>query len=460
MSDPTPPPDGNPAVAQPPVTEPRRRFVDLTPLRRSPAFARLWIGQSISGIGAQLTVTGIGLQIYDITESTLAVGLLGATTLVPMIIAGVWGGMLVDAFDRRTVAMLASITGWLAIIALVAASVWDDSLVASGARGEVWPFYVLAAVIAVSTTIGSAARSAVIPRLMSADLVSRAAALNGIGFGLQLTIGPALAGVLIATVGFPITFTVDAVLFTAGFIGVIGLPKMPPLGVVAKPGLQSLRDGFDFLRNAPNIRMSFIVDIVAMTFGRAYVLFPAIGALVIGGGPITVGLLTASAAIGTFLASLFSGPVAHVHRHGVAISRAIMVYGAFVAMFGVVVLVVQTGWFGTGGESLDTVLWPALVLACIALAGTGAADEISAIFRSTMLLTAAPDDMRGRLQGVFMVVVAGGPRVGDVYAGVAATLVALWFPPLLGGLAIIAIIAVLVRIQATFLAYDARDPKP
>ena len=438
----------------------RRRFVDLTPLRRSPAFARLWIGQSISGIGAQLTVTGIGLQIYDITQSTLAVGLLGATTLVPMMVAGVWGGMLVDAFDRRTVAILASIVGWVAIIGLVIASVWDDGLVASGARAEVWPFYVIAAVIAVSTTIGAAARSAVIPRLMPADLVSRAAALNGIGFGLQLTIGPALAGVLIATVGFPITFMVDAVLFTAGFIGVIGLPKLPPLGEVAKPGLQSLRDGFDFLRRAPNIRMSFIVDIVAMTLGRPYVLLPAIGAIVIGGGSITVGVLTASAAIGTFLASLFSGPVAHVNRHGVAISRAIMVYGGFVALFGVVVLAVQTGWFGTGGESLDTVVWPALVLACIALAGTGAADEISAIFRSTMLLTAAPDEMRGRLQGVFMVVVAGGPRVGDVYAGVAATLVALWFPPLLGGFAIIGIIAVLVRIQGTFLAYDARDPQP
>lgn len=449
-------------VHQPEAPRPtnRRRFVDLTPLRRSPAFARLWIGQSISGIGAQLTVTGIGLQIYDITESTLAVGLLGATTLVPMIIAGVWGGMIVDAFDRRTVAILASITGWIAIIALVIASVWDDALVTSGVRAEVWPFYVIAAVIAVSTTIGAAARSAVIPRLLPADLVSRAAALNGIGFGLQLTIGPALAGVLIATVGFPITFAVDAVLFTAGFIGVVGLPRMPPLGEVSKPGLQSLRDGYAFLRSAPNIRMSFIVDIVAMTLGRPYVLFPAIGAVVIGGGSITVGLLTASAAIGTFLASLLSGPVAHVHRHGVAISRAIMVYGGFVALFGLVVLAMQTGWFGTGGDSIDTVVWPALILACIALTGTGAADEISAIFRTTMLLTAAPDEMRGRLQGVFMVVVAGGPRVGDVYAGIAATLVALWFPPVLGGLAIIAIIAVLVRIQSTFLAYDARDPRP
>ena len=438
----------------------RRRFVDLAPLRRSPAFARLWIGQTISGVGAQLTITGIGLQIFDITGSTLAVGLLGATTLVPMIVAGVWGGMLVDAFDRRTVAIIASVTGWIAILGLVAASFWDDALIAAGDRAQAWPFYVIAAIIAVSTTIGAAARSAVIPRLLPADLVSRATALNGIGFGFQLTIGPALAGILIATIGFPLTFAVDAVLFTAGFIGVIGLPRMPPLSDVAKPGLQSLRDGFAFLRSAPNIRMSFIVDIVAMTLGRPYVLFPAIGAAVIGGGSVTVGLLTASAAIGTFLASLFSGPVAHVHRHGVAISRAIMIYGAFVALFGVVVLAMQTGWFGAGGPAFDTVVWPALAIACLALAGTGAADEISAIFRSTMLLTAAPDEMRGRLQGVFMVVVAGGPRVGDVYAGVAATLVALWFPPVLGGIAIIGIIAVLVRAQRTFLAYDARDPQP
>lgn len=438
----------------------RRRFVDLAPLRRSPAFARLWIGQTVSGVGAQLTITGIGLQIFDITGSTLAVGLLGATTLVPMIIAGIWGGMLVDAFDRRTVAIIASITGWVSILGLVAASFWDDALIAAGERAQAWPFYVIAAVIAVSTTIGAAARSAVIPRLLPADLVSRATALNGIGFGFQLTVGPALAGILIATIGFPLTFAVDAVLFTAGFIGVIGLPRMPPLSEVARPGLQSLRDGFDFLRGAPNIRMSFIVDIVAMTLGRPYVLFPAIGAAVIGGGSITVGLLTASAAVGTFLASLFSGPVAHVHRHGVAISRAIMVYGGFVALFGVVVLLMQTGWFGAGGPSFDTVVWPALAIACIALAGTGAADEISAIFRTTMLLTAAPDEMRGRLQGVFMVVVTGGPRIGDVYAGVAATLVALWFPPVLGGIAIIGIIAVLVRAQRTFLAYDARTPQP
>lgn len=439
----------------------RRRLVDLAPLRSSPAFARLWIGQSISGIGAWLTATAIGLQIYDITDSTFAVALVGGITLLPMIIAGIWGGMIVDAFDRRSVAIIASIVGWAAIASLVAVSAWDAAIESAGIRAPVWPFYVIASVIAVSTTIGAAARSAVIPRILPDDMVSRATALNGITFGIQLTVGPALAGVLVAAIGFPLTFAVDALLFTAGFIGVIGLPRLPPLGETVRPGLESLRDGWRFLRHAPNIRMSFIVDIVAMTFGRPIVLFPALGAAVIGGGSITVGLLTAAAAIGTFLASLFSGPVAHVQRHGVAISRSISLYGGFVVLFGVVVLGAQLGWFGSGaGPSFDSVLWPALLLAALALAGTGASDEISSIFRMTMLLTAAPDDMRGRLQGVFMVVVTGGPRIGDMYAGALAALVALWFPPLLGGVAIIGLIALLTRLQRTFLAYDARHPQP
>lgn len=249
-------------------------------------------------------------------------------------------------------------------------------------------------------------------------------------------------------------------LFTAGFLGIVGLPKLPPLGTVARPGLASLLDGVAFMRQAPNIRMSFIVDIVAMTFGRPFALLPAVGAVAIGGGPVTVGVLTAAAAMGTLLASLFSGPVAHVHRHGLAVSRAITVYGGFVALLGLVILAMTLGWGGPVGEDWSQVSWVALGVACLAFAGMGASDEISAIFRSTMMLTAAPDDMRGRTQGLFMVVVAGGPRIGDLYAGAAATLIALWAPPLFGGLIIIVLIAVLTRAQRTFLDYDARTPTP
>lgn len=435
----------------------RRRFVDLSPLREHPVFARLFIGTAISGIGFWVTTVAVGLFVFDITGDTFAVALVGGIALVPMIVAGIWGGMLADAFDRRLVLIVSSIVAWAAILGIVALAAVDELV---EGRPEVWPLYVLTTLNAVAATISNATRSSVTPRIVPEQMVSRANALGGIAFGLQMTIGPALAGVLVAAIGFPLTFAIDAVLFTAGFLGVLGLPKLPPLSRAAKPGWESLTDGIRFLRNAPNIRMSFLVDIVAMSLGRPYVLLPAIGASVLGGGAVTVGVLTAATAIGTFLTGLFSGPVAHVHRYGVAIGRAIMLFGAFTALFGGVVAVAATGWFGPVGAEWDQVNLPLLLLASLALVGTGASDEVSAIFRSTMLLTAAPDEMRGRLQGIFIVVVTGGPRVGDMFAGGLAVLTTLWLPPVAGGLSIVAIIAVLLRVQSTFRHYDARDPRP
>jgi MFS family permease len=432
----------------------RRLFVDLSPLRASPAFARLWIGSLVSGIGAQLTIVAVGLQIYELTASTLAVALVGGIALVPMIVAGLWGGMLADAFDRRRVLIITAIISWLAIIGLVAFATAEA--LCGPNHVPLWPLYVLTTATTMASTISQATRSAVIPRILPANMVSRASALNGISGGLQFTIGPAFAGVLVATIGFPLTFLVDVVLFSIGFLGILTLPKLAPLAATARPGLQSLRDGITYLRSAPIVRMSFIVDIVAMTFGRPLVLFPAIGATVIGGGAVTVGLLTAAIAVGACLASLFSGPIGHIHRHGLAVERSIVVFGAFTAMFGVTIAASEFGWFGEPGGDPTPVLMVPLVLAFVALVGTGASDEISAIFRSTILLTATPDDMRGRLQGVFSVVVGGGPRVGDLYAGIFASMAALWFPPVLGGLIIMALVTALMRLWPGLRDYDAR----
>ena len=435
----------------------RRRFVDLSPLRRSPAFARLWLGSGISGVGAQLTIVAVGLQIYDITHSTFAVSLVGGIALIPLVVAGLWGGMLADAFDRRLVLIISSVVGWGTTFGLIAIA-WVDLTLAG--HPPVWPLYLLTTVNAIATTIAQTTRSAVTPRILPDELVAGATALNGISFGLQLTIGPAVAGVLVAAVGFAWTYTVDAVLFTAGFLGVLALPRLAPLVETARPGLQSLRDGLRFLRDAPNIRAGFLIDIVAMSLGRPYVIFPAVGALVIGGGPVTVGVLTAAGAIGTFLTGLFSGPVGHVRHQGVAIGRAVMIYGACIAGFGLVVLAMQTGWFGEVGTAFSHVNPVALALAVLALAGAGASDEVSAIFRSTMMLVAAPDHMRGRMQGIFTVVVTGGPRIGDLYMGILATAIALWFPPLLGGIVVIVAVALVVRFTRSFRDYDSLDPKP
>jgi MFS family permease len=435
----------------------RRRFVDLSPLRASPAFARLYAGSAISGVGAQLTIVAVGLQVYDITRSTLAVSLVGGIALLPLIVAGLWGGMLADSFDRRTVATLSAIVSWLATLGLIALAVLDVSL---GARVPVWPLYVLTTLNAVASTISFTTRGSIYPRLLSAELIPGASALNGIAFGLQLTIGPALAGVLVASVGFAWTYAVDAVLFGAAFVGLFTLPRLPAAHDAVRPGWRSLREGFRYLRNAPNIRAGFLVDLFAMGFGRPQVLFPAVGALVIGGGAVTVGLLTAMAAIGTFLTGLLSGQVGHVRRQGRAIVSSVIIYGACVAAFGVVLLVMQTGWFGRVDEDFATVNPVALVLAGVALAGTGAADEVSAIFRNTIMMVAAPDGMRGRIQGIFTVVVTGGPRIGDLYMGVLATVVALWFPPVLGGLVIVAAVGVIGRIRGGLRDYDALAPTP
>jgi MFS family permease len=437
----------------------KRRFVDITPLRQSPAFARLWIGSAVSGVGTQLTVVGVGLQIYDITHSTLAVALVGGIALLPMTVAGLWGGVLADVFDRRTVLILSSVSGWATTLGLIALA-WIELGLPAGSHVPIWPFYVLTTINAVASTITMSTRAAVYPRILPRELVAPASALNGIAFGLQLTLGPAVAGVLVATTGFTWTYTVDAVLFSAGFLGIVSLPRLPPIGETRGASWGSLHDGIVFLRHAPNIRAGFLVDLIAMGFGRPFVILPAVGALVIGGGPVTVGILTAAAAIGTFLTGLLSGPVGQVRHYGRAISGAVMIYGGFILLFGMIVGAMQTGWFGTVGPTLAQANVTALVLASVALAGTGASDEVSAIFRSTMMLTAAPDEMRGRLQGIFTVVVAGGPRIGDLYMGILATIVALWFPPVLGGLIIVAAVGALLRVQRGFREYDALNPTP
>ncbi|WP_416351966.1 MFS transporter [Subtercola sp. RTI3] len=431
------------------------RFVDLTPLRESPAFARLWLGGAISGIGGQMTIVAVGLHIYDLTNSTFAVSLVGVFALVPMIVFGLYGGILADSFDRRLVALISAIVAWVSTATL--------ALLAWMHVDVVWPFYLLATLIAVAATVIGATRSSIVPRLLPARLLPAASALGGISVGAQITVGPALAGVLVASVGLQWTYTVDVALFVFAFLGIVALPAIIPEGDKRRPGFSSLVDGMAFLKSSPNVRMSFIVDIVAMTFGQPRVLFPAVGALLLGGGAITVGILTAAAAIGALLSSVFSGRLGHVRWQGRAIGRAITVYGAFIAAFGVVLLVASR--IGTSGlhpvtESIDDANIPALIVAAILLAGSGAADNVSSIFRNTVLQAAVPDNMRGRIQGVFIVVVSGGPRLGDAYVGILATVAAVWFPPLLGGFVIMALIVVLMRANKRFRAYDALAPTP
>ena len=430
----------------------RDHFIDLRPFAASPAFTRMWIGSTLAGLGGQLTIVAVMLQMYELTDSTFAVAMIAVAGLVPMILAGLYGGMLADAFDRRRVALIAAMVtfGSTALLAVLTWGQWET---------VAW-LYVLTVVNSSANTIVMASRQAIVPRLIPRELLPAASALNGITVGIMVMAGPALAGILVAFTGYAWTYTIDVVLMLSLFLGLWTLPSIRPEGVIVRPGLESLRDGWRFLKRASNIRLQFVLDIVAMTFGQPLALFPAIGALLLGGGPITTGALTASIAAGAFLSSLFSGPAGRVRHHGLGIERAIVVYGGAMAAFGLVLGGAALGWFAPAHVDADTPNIVMIVAAALTLVVAGGADNISSIFRNTMVQAAVPDAIRGRLQGIFIVVVAGGPRLGALYAGVLATLTALWFPPLLGGLVIIALVATLVRLSPRFRDYDAENPVP
>ncbi|WP_082008333.1 MFS transporter [Microbacterium mangrovi] len=430
----------------------RDHLIDLRPLTSSPAFARMWVGSTLSGLGGQLTVVAVMLQVYEITHDSFAVSMVAVAGLLPMIVAGLYGGMLADAFDRRVVALsAASVT--FASTALLAVLTWAHV-------ESVWWLYVLSVVNSSANSIVMATRSAIVPRLISRELLPAASALQGISFGLMVMVGPALAGILVAVSGYAWTYTIDVILMSSLFLGLWTLPSIKPEGELVRPGLKSLADGWAFLKRASNIRLQYILDITAMTFGQPIALFPAIGALLLGGGPVTTGILTAAYAVGAFTSSLFSGPIGRVRHHGLGIERAIQAYGIAMLAFGLILGAAALGWFAppdVGPHSANVVL---IVLSFIVISIAGACDNVSAIYRSTMMQAAVPDAIRGRLQGIFIVVVAGGPRIGALYVGTLATITSLWFPPLLGGILIVVIVSTLVRLNPRFRAYDAENPEP
>ncbi|MCU1602577.1 MAG: major facilitator superfamily 1, partial [Frankiales bacterium] len=246
-----------------------------------------------------------------------------------------------------------------------------------------------------------------------------------------------LAGVIVAAFGFGAAYGLDAVSFTASLWAVASLPSMAPVGGGRKAGLASVIEGLTFLRTRRVLLLTFVVDVIAMVFGMPRTLFAPLSDHVFGGGEAAAGALYAAIPAGALLGALFGGWLGHVHKQGVAVVLAIVGWGGCVIGFG-----------------LTSHLWLALVL----LAGAGLADMISAVFRTSILQAAAPDDMRGRLGGVFIVVVAGGPRLGDGRAGAFADWFGLQEAVVIGGVLVIALTLLVALMVPRFLAYDSRDP--
>lgn len=426
----------------------RHLFADITPLRVAPAYRRLFLGATLGSMGTSVTAVAVALQVYDITGSTFSVGVVGAFAVVPLIVLGLYGGAIVDAHDRRRVALLSASGMFIVAVAITA-----QALVG---LDNAWVLYVLVSIQSGCFAVNSPARSAMIPRLLEPRLLPAANALNGLAMGLNFMLGPLLAGYLVSWVGYPGTYLVETVVLVVALTTLWSLPAMPPQGEVRRAGLASVWEGLDFLRTRANIRMTFLVDLAAMVLAMPRVLFPALGALYLGGGARTVGLLGAAIAVGSVLAGVLSGPLGRVRRQGRWVIVAVVCWGLCVTGFGFTVLGARPPSAGdpglAGGLSL------AIVPACLLLACAGACDQVSAVFRLTILQAATPDAMRGRLQGVFTVVVAGGPRMGDIVLGATAALLGEPGAAIAGGLACVLVTCLLALRWRGFVRYDAENP--
>ncbi len=379
-----------------------RLLADTRPLQ-DPHFRRLWMANIITVIGAQLTVVAVPAQIYSITGSSAYVGLTGVFGLVPLVVFGLWGGALADVFDRRTL-MIVTTTGLIVTSALFFVQAFLE-------LENVWLLLCLFAVQQAFFAVNQPTRSALLPRLLPLDLLPAANALNMTVFQAGGIAGPLVGGALIPLVGFSWLYLIDTVTLFATLGAVIRLPRLPVQGALGSPGLKAVVDGFRYLRTQPVLMMSFVVDIIAMVFGMPRALFPEMAHVDFGGpaeGGLAFALLFAAIPAGAVVGGVLSGWVSRVERQGLAVIVAILIWGFAMIGFGVAALLAPSAppFF--------------LVVAVAMLAIGGAADMISAAFRTAMLQSAASDDVRGRLQGIFIVVVAGGPRVADVLHGATA----------------------------------------
>jgi len=403
----------------------RRLHVDTRPLRRRD-FRNLWLGQMVSTIGAEIAVIAVPYQVYTRTGSTALVGLLGLASLVPLLFVPLVGGAFADALDRRTVVLVTE-TG----LAAVAVLFLVNALLPTP---QVWALFVLQGLAVAVYSFGRPALASLAPRLVPDEELAAANSLSSVYGSLSSVAGPAVGGVVIATAGVTWTFGIDAATYAASLLVIWWLPKLPPLEDVDRPSFRSIVDGFRFLKGRQALIGIFAIDTNAMVFGMPSALFPAIALHRLHGTASTVGYLYAAPYVGALFCSLLSGWCSHVRRMGLAITIMACLWGAAIAGFG-----------------LTTSLVPALAL--LAVAGGG--DFYSAVLRGTMLLRSTPDHLRGRMLGIEFMQVASAPNLGDLEAGVLASLTSLRFSIVSGGLACIAGCVVTALALPKFLNYDA-----
>ena len=393
-------------------------------------FRRLWASTAVTAIGSQLTAVAVPKQVYDITNSSGYVGLAGAVALVPLLVFGVWGGAIADTVDRRKLLVVTNLG-----IAVTSLLLWMQAALH---LNSVWVVLVLLALQQGLFAVNQPARSASVARLVSAELMPAANAVYNMVFSFGAVLGPLLAGAFIPILGLSTLYLIDAVGLCLTLWAVWRLPPLPPLsGQARRAGLADIVDGFRYLGARKVILASFLLDIIAMVAGMPRALFPEMAQHTFGdppGGGVALGWLFAAIPIGAVVFGAFSGWLSRIRRHGVAVAIAVCGWGIAVAGFG---------------------LSHSLAWAVVFLALAGAADMVSMVFRNSMAQTASTDEMRGRMQGVYTVVVTGGPRLADIAHGVVGASAGTTVAVTGGGVLVVVLAIIACVLLPAFWRYQA-----
>jgi MFS family permease len=410
----------------------RRMAVNTEPLRKSRDFRLLWTGEMISQVGSQITLVALYLQVYKITGSPAAVGFVGLVQLVPMIVVALGFGPQIDIRDRRRIILGAQFGLMFAsTLLLIGAHMGNPPLAL---------LYVAAALNAAFMSITMPTRAAMTPNLVGEELMAPAAALNQVMWNGAGLVGPALGGVVVASLGLTWAYGIDVATYVVAFVFALMLRPQRPIrdpNRETESGWTAVLAGVRFLKGRRILQSTLTIDIVAMVFGMPRVLFPVLAISQFHRGPEAVGLMFAAPALGAFIAALSSGWVARVRRMGLAIIFSVTLWGAAITAFGLV----------------NTRFWLALAFLAVA----GGADVISAVFRATIQQLTVPDDLRGRMAALNIFVVAGGPRLGDVEAGVVASVFSPQVSVVSGGLLCIAGVGVIAVAVPRFARWRVGD---
>ena len=411
----------------------RSILVDLEPVRRDRDFRMLWLGQLVSGVGRQVTVVALPFELWQLTHSSLSIGLLALVQLVPILVFALGGGAVADAVDRRRLLLVTQLALATSSLCLALLALMPSPPIAA--------LYVVAFFAAGMGAVDQPARSSAIPRLVPRQRLPAAIAVNSLSYQAVSVIGPVFAGVLISTTGIASAFAFDVVTFIAAIAALLAIAPIPPNAGAARPGLRAVAEGLSFARARRIVFATFVIDLDAMVFGMPSSLFPQLALTVFNAGAAGYGLLTAAPALGALFGATVTGWIGRVRRPGRGVVVAVAAWGVAIVAFG-----------------LLTVSFP-LALGCLAIAG--AADVISAVLRSSIVQLETPDPLRGRLMSIHTLVVTSGPRIGDAEAATVAAVAGAQFSVVSGGVLCLAGLVAVLRRFPELLAYETpRDVTP